>query len=156
VARVASRFQNKPVVYDILFHAMSETLRTIAADPAHLGAEIGVLRYCVATSTTRWQPSAAAFPAIPGMQDTDLPKFRRPGSRAHLAPKQAETLAQSYRDQLADFEARIQAIAPDLQLPARLRNPNLIFAPWRVAPLGAATCVRLASPWRSRKWRPQL
>ena len=36
-------FQNKPVVYDILFHAAAETLRTIAADPAHLGAEIGVL-----------------------------------------------------------------------------------------------------------------
>jgi hypothetical protein len=36
-------FQNKPVVYDILFRAASETLRTIAADPAHLGAEIGFL-----------------------------------------------------------------------------------------------------------------
>ena len=127
-ARVASRFQNKPVVYDILFRAMSEALRTIAADPARPGAEIGVLRYCVATSTTRWQPSAAAFPAIPGMQDTDLPKLCHPGSRAHLAPKQAETLAQGYRDTLADLEARIQAIAPDLQLPARLHKPNSIFA----------------------------
>ena len=29
------------VVYDILFRAAAETLRTIAADPAHLGAEIG-------------------------------------------------------------------------------------------------------------------
>ena len=36
-------FQNKPAVYDILFRAASETLRTIAADPAHLGAEIGFL-----------------------------------------------------------------------------------------------------------------
>jgi hypothetical protein len=34
-------FQNKQTVYDILFRAASETLRTIAADPAHLGAEIG-------------------------------------------------------------------------------------------------------------------
>src|ERR1700722_7193661 len=34
-------FQNKKVVYDILFRATSETLRTIAADPKHLGAEIG-------------------------------------------------------------------------------------------------------------------
>lgn len=41
VAAIA--FQNKPVVYDILFHAAAETLRTIAADPAHLGAEIGFL-----------------------------------------------------------------------------------------------------------------
>ncbi len=36
-------FQNKLAVYDILFRAASETLRTIAADPAHLGAEIGFL-----------------------------------------------------------------------------------------------------------------
>jgi len=34
-------FQNQPLVYDILFRAASETLRRIAADPAHLGAEIG-------------------------------------------------------------------------------------------------------------------
>ena len=32
--------QNKAVVYDILFRATAETLRTIAADPKHLGAEI--------------------------------------------------------------------------------------------------------------------
>ena len=36
-------FQNKPVVYDILFRAAAETLRRIASDPAHLGAEIGFL-----------------------------------------------------------------------------------------------------------------
>jgi hypothetical protein len=36
-------FQNNRVVYDILFRAAAETLRTIAADPAHLGAEIGFL-----------------------------------------------------------------------------------------------------------------
>jgi hypothetical protein len=34
-------FQNQTVVYDILFRAASETLRKIAADPEHLGAEIG-------------------------------------------------------------------------------------------------------------------
>ena len=39
----AIAFQNKRVVYDILFRAAAETLRTIAADPAHLGAEIGFL-----------------------------------------------------------------------------------------------------------------
>ena len=31
------------MVYDILFRAASETLRTIAADPKHLGAGIGFL-----------------------------------------------------------------------------------------------------------------
>jgi hypothetical protein len=34
-------YQNKKVVYDILFRAVAETLSTIAADPQHLGAEIG-------------------------------------------------------------------------------------------------------------------
>jgi putative transposase/transposase-like zinc-binding protein len=36
-------FQNQTAVYDILFQAASETLRTIAADPKHLGVEIGFL-----------------------------------------------------------------------------------------------------------------
>jgi hypothetical protein len=33
--------QNKAVVYGMLFRTVAETLRTIAADPKHLGAEIG-------------------------------------------------------------------------------------------------------------------
>jgi Putative transposase/Transposase zinc-binding domain len=41
VASVA--FQNKKIVYTILFRAASETLRAIAADPKHLGAAIGFL-----------------------------------------------------------------------------------------------------------------
>jgi hypothetical protein len=36
-------FQNQTAVYDILFRAASEALRTIAADPQHLGVEIGFL-----------------------------------------------------------------------------------------------------------------
>jgi len=35
-------FHNKAVVYDILFKAAAETLLTIAADPKHLGARIGL------------------------------------------------------------------------------------------------------------------
>jgi len=35
-------FQNKAVVYSALFKAASETLLTIAADPRHLGARIGL------------------------------------------------------------------------------------------------------------------
>jgi hypothetical protein len=37
----AIAFQNQAVVYAILFRAAAETLRTIAADPQHLGAQIG-------------------------------------------------------------------------------------------------------------------
>jgi hypothetical protein len=36
-------FQNKETVYAILFRTAAEALRTIAADPKHLGAEIGLV-----------------------------------------------------------------------------------------------------------------
>ena len=36
-------YQNKAVIYDLLFKASSETLLTIAADPKHLGARIGFM-----------------------------------------------------------------------------------------------------------------
>ncbi len=36
-------YQNKAVIYDLLFRASAETLITIAADPKHLGARVGVL-----------------------------------------------------------------------------------------------------------------
>jgi hypothetical protein len=35
-------YQNKAVIYDILFKASAETLLTIAADPKHLGARVGI------------------------------------------------------------------------------------------------------------------
>jgi hypothetical protein len=35
-------YQNKTVIYDLLFKASAETLITIAADPKHLGARIGM------------------------------------------------------------------------------------------------------------------
>jgi hypothetical protein len=36
-------YQNKAVIYDLLFKASSQTMLTIAADPKHLGARIGIL-----------------------------------------------------------------------------------------------------------------
>jgi predicted Zn-ribbon and HTH transcriptional regulator len=36
-------YQNKAVIYGLLFKASAETLTTIAADPKHLGARVGVL-----------------------------------------------------------------------------------------------------------------
>jgi hypothetical protein len=43
-ARIADiAYQNKAVIYDLLFKASSETMLTIAADPRHLGARIGFL-----------------------------------------------------------------------------------------------------------------
>ena len=38
----AIAYTNKAVLYDLLFAVAAETLRTIAADPKHLGAQVGV------------------------------------------------------------------------------------------------------------------
>jgi len=38
----AIAYQNKAVIYDLLFKAASDTMLTIAADPEHLGAKIGI------------------------------------------------------------------------------------------------------------------
>jgi rubrerythrin len=38
----AISYYNKALIYDLLFEVAAETLRTIAADPKHLGAHIGV------------------------------------------------------------------------------------------------------------------
>jgi Putative transposase/Transposase zinc-binding domain len=35
-------YQNKAVIYDLLFRAAADTMLTIAADPKHLGASIGI------------------------------------------------------------------------------------------------------------------
>jgi hypothetical protein len=35
-------YQNKTVIYDLLFKTSAETLTTIAADPRHLGARVGI------------------------------------------------------------------------------------------------------------------
>jgi len=35
-------FQNKAVIYNILFSVAAQTLQTIGADPKHLGARLGV------------------------------------------------------------------------------------------------------------------
>src|SRR2546428_13135309 len=40
IANIA--YQNKAVIYDILFKASAEALTTIAADPKHLGVRIGI------------------------------------------------------------------------------------------------------------------
>jgi hypothetical protein len=42
-ALAAIAYHNKAVAYNILFQAAAETLKTIAADPKHLGAEIGLV-----------------------------------------------------------------------------------------------------------------
>ena len=49
----AIALQNANTVYNILFHTVAETLQTIAADPQHLGAEIGFF-----SVLHTWEPNA--------------------------------------------------------------------------------------------------
>ena len=62
-------YQNKAVVYDLLFRTAAETLLTIAADPKHLGARIGLTAVLhtwgsalAASATTGYWPAPAARP----------------------------------------------------------------------------------------------
>ena len=74
----AIAYQNKEVVYGILFQATAETLKTIAADPKHLGAEIGFFAVLAQLGT---EPACsiptytASFPA------EDCPRMASAGSR---------------------------------------------------------------------------
>jgi hypothetical protein len=47
--------QNPKTIYGILFRAVSETLLTIAADPRHLGARIGVLAVLHTGINSSWR-----------------------------------------------------------------------------------------------------
>ena len=66
----AIAYQNKEVVYSILFQATAETLRTIAADPKHLGAEIGFFAVlhtwgsacCITRTCIAWSRAAGSLP----------------------------------------------------------------------------------------------
>jgi hypothetical protein len=57
-------FQNQTVVYDMLFRAASETLRLIAADPKHLGAEIGFLAVLHTWGQNLSQHPHSGYPAL--------------------------------------------------------------------------------------------
>ena len=86
----AIAFQNKATVYAILFRAAAETLRTIAADPRHLGAEIGVVavmhswaRPCSTILTfIVWSPAAAC----PAMARAGSPAGQASSSRCRCSP----------------------------------------------------------------------
>ena len=62
------------------------------------------------------------------MPETELTKLRRARARAHKGLKLAEAQVAVYQAKIMDVEARIQAIAPELDLPPRHRQPNRIFA----------------------------
>jgi hypothetical protein len=119
--------RNKPQLYKILFAASAETLQTIAADPRHLGAQIGFFSilhswgqnllfhphiHCVVTGggvspdRTRWVSCKPGF-FLPVEVLSQL--FRR---------LFLETLEEAYRNKLLSFPGAIES----LQAPAAFRK----------------------------------
>jgi hypothetical protein len=62
IAEVA--YHNKAVIYDILFKASAETVITIAADPKHLGARIGILSVLHTWGSAMTQNPHSICPAL--------------------------------------------------------------------------------------------
>jgi hypothetical protein len=116
-------FQNKAIVYRLLFKAAAETQRTIAADPKHLGADIGLV-----AALRTWGQNLHHHPHVhcvvpgagPSLDGTRWLSCCRPG----LLPSRAPALvplptAVSESLQVA-FEAGALDFFGDL---ARLREP---------------------------------
>src|SRR4051794_8998731 len=80
-------FQNKAVVYAVLFKAAAETLRTIAADPRHLGAEIGVVAvlHTWARPCTTIRTSIASSRAVAPHRTARAGSAAGPGSSCRFA-----------------------------------------------------------------------
>ena len=57
-------YQNKAVIYDLLFKASAETLITIAADPKHLGARVGVLSVLHTWGSATWGSALTHHPHV--------------------------------------------------------------------------------------------
>jgi hypothetical protein len=57
-------YQNKAVIYGILFKASAETLLTIAADPKHLGARIGITSVLHTWGSALTQNPHSIYPAL--------------------------------------------------------------------------------------------
>ena len=71
VAEIA--FHNKAAVYDLLFRAASETMMTIAADPRHLGARIGITAVLHTWGSALSLARARELLAVAPPPDDDLP-----------------------------------------------------------------------------------
>jgi hypothetical protein len=57
-------YQNKAVIYDLLFRASAETMLTIAADPKHLGARIAITAVLHTWGSAMTQNPHSGYPAL--------------------------------------------------------------------------------------------
>lgn len=129
--------QNRRIVYSILFRAVSETLLTIAADPRHLGAQLGFLAVL-----HTWNQKLLHHPhlhcLIPaGGLSPDRKHWVR-SRRRFLLP--IPVLRKMFRGKFLDL------------LAAAFRNHQLRFS-GRIAHLAATTAFdRLLRQLRSKTW----
>jgi hypothetical protein len=135
----ALAYQNKKTLYDLLFRTSAETLRTIAADPKHLGAEIGFI-----TILHTWGQNLLHHPhvhcVVPGggiAPDDERWIACRPGFCLPV-----RVLSRLFLDQLRRaFDAGVLRLHGQLE---PLRDPQA-FAAW-LAPAAQAEWVVYAKP----------
>jgi hypothetical protein len=113
-------WQNKAVIYDLLFKATAETLHSIAADPKHLGAKIGITAvlhtwgsamthhphvHCIVTGGGRSLDGDRWVPCRPGYLLPHKVLSRR------LRTVLLSMLHQAHRDQRLQFFGKHRALA---------------------------------------------
>ena len=84
------------------------------------------------------------------MRDSDLTKLRRKRSRVHQALDRLEPPVADYRAKLAELEAAIQGLAPELQLHPRRYKPNPVFARGELPRLALAVMREAGEPIPTR------
>ena len=131
-------FQNKAAVYDLLFRAASETMLTIAADPRHLGARIGI----TAVLHT-WGSALTHHPHV---------HMIVPGGGISLDGKRWVSSRPAF---LLPVRVSGQAVPPPVPDPAartaRRRPARLLRQPCRTSPSDGAFLRHLA-PVRKKSW----
>src|SRR6266851_2936668 len=143
----AIAFQNKPTVYAILFRAAAETLRTIAADPRHLGAEIGLVAVLHS-----WGPD----PAAPSSHSLPGPR-RRSVQRWHALDRLPARLLSPGAGALPAFPTTVPGAAPGLiQRSFLLWRACSTRRPGGLQPyLGRAPAPRLGRLYQTSLRRPR-
>ena len=137
-AIAAIAHQNKAPVYGILFRAAAETLRIIAADPKHLGAQLGFLavlhtwgqtllliRICIASSLV-----AGSRPTAPG------------GSPAGAIS--------SCRSGYSVVSSAASSSMPSRKLLTPTNSPSQ--APWQGFATAPSSCANSLAPGKSSGW----
>ena len=83
-------YQNKAVIYGLLFKAAAETLITIAADPRHLGARIGLtaVLHSWGSALTHHLSRRVASASGPGAASLPRHQYRDPAHRPGFAGPQ--------------------------------------------------------------------